>query len=202
MSTKEPASPQDREPRRTSRRTFLLAGSAVLATGGAAVISSGGLGQWWESGEKPPEEPPAPRLTGPGSLDHVLAEADATAGLRLLGSPWLDWFGGAPTAWSGMYVSWLLRDAGVPRTATAADLHATFQRAGAVGDSPRRGALVFYTRGPVPPHHVGLVTSVTRGIPQTLEGDHPRNLPHAERFVRRFGRPWDGLISYAYPAYR
>jgi hypothetical protein len=198
VSAKDPTSPRHREPRRTSRRTFLVAGSAALAAGGVAVFSSGGLGQWWE----PEEEPPAPPRPRPGSRDHVLAEAGGTAGLRLLGSPWLDWFGGDPTAWSGMYISWLLRDADVPRTADVAKLYAALEQAGAVGDAPRPGALIFYTRGRVPPHHVGLVTTVTRGVPQTVEGDHPVNLPHAERFVRRFARPWDDLISYAYPAYR
>jgi hypothetical protein len=203
VSTKDPTSTQPREPRRTSRRTFLVAGSAALAATGVAVVSSGGFGQWWTSEEEePPEKPPAPAPPRPGSWDHVLAQADATAGLRLLGSPWLEWFGGDPTAWSGMYISWLLRDADVPRTADVAELYAALERSGAVGDAPRPGALIFYTRGRVPPHHVGLVTTVTRGVPQTVEGDHPVNLPHAERFVRRFARPWDDLISYAYPAYR
>ena len=203
VSTKEPTSAQQREPRRTSRRTFLVAGSAALAATGVAVVGSGGLGQWWTSEEEPPEEPQAPVPPQPGSRDHVLAQADATAGLRLLGSPWLDWFGGDPTAWSGMYLSWLLRDADVPRTADVAELYAALEQAGALRDAPRPGALIFYRRGPVPPHHVGLVTTVTRGVPQTVEGDHPVNLPYAERFVRRFARPWDDdLISYAYPAYR
>jgi hypothetical protein len=202
VSTKDPTDAQRREPRRTSRRTFLVAGSAALAAGGVAVVSSGGLGQWWRSEEEPPEEPSAPPSPRPGSRDHVLAQAAATAGLRLLGSPWLDWFGGEPTAWSGMYISWLLRDADVPRTADVAELYAALERAGAVGKAPEPGALIFYTRGKVAPHHVGLVTSVTRNVPQTVEGDHPVNLPQAERFVRRFARPWDDLISFAYPAYR
>ncbi len=49
---------------------------------------------------------------------------------------------------------------------------------------------------------MGLVTSVTRGVAQTLEGDHPLTLPYAERFVRRFARPWGEHLTYARPSYR
>ncbi len=200
LAAGNPSSAQQRSPRRTSRRTFLIAGSAAIAAGGVAVITKGGLGG--EPAVGPADPSPAPQSPQPGSLDDVLAQADATAGLRLLGSPWLSWFGRDATAWSGVYVSWLLRDIDGLRTTNVANMYGAFERMDAVGDTPRPGALIFYTRGRVPPHHVGLVTSVTEGVPQTVEGDHPANLPAAERFVRRYARPWDDRISYAYPAYR
>ncbi|GAA4741801.1 hypothetical protein GCM10023328_23760 [Modestobacter marinus] len=187
-----------------SRRAFLLAGGAVLA-GGAAVAT--GLSRSGEP-ETPPVTAPTPGTPAPapvpGSLDAVLAEADRTAGRRLLGSPWRAWFGETSEPWSAIYVSWLLRDNGVPRTAEPVTLYAELQRADRVGSTPEPGALLFYSRGEVNrPHHVGLVTSVTRGVPQTVEGDHPFALPYPERFVRRYARPWEdqALISYGYPAY-
>lgn len=186
------------ERRRTSRRAFLIAGATALVGGGAAVAVLG------TRDARPPQvEPPAPepRPAPLTPLDQVLADADATAGRRLMGSPWSDWFGGAPAAWSAVYVSWLLRDHGVPKTDDVAALYDWFVQRGSVRSGPQPGALIFYARGPVPPHHVGLVTSVTQGVPQTLEGDHPMNLAYEERFVRRFARPWDAEISYAYPAY-
>lgn len=191
--------------RPVSRRTFLLAGGAVLA-GGAAVVA--GLSRQG-SPELPPVTAPAPESSAPaepvpGSLDVVLAEADRTAGRRLLGSPWQAWFGGTSEPWSAVYVTWLLRDTGVRTTADPVVLYAELQRDGRVGADPEPGALLFYSRGEVNrPHHVGLVTSVTRGVPQTVEGDHPFSLPYAERFVRRYARPWadQELISYGYPAY-
>jgi hypothetical protein len=132
----------------------------------------------------------------------VLTEADGSAGRRLLRSPWDSWFGGAPEDWSAVYVSWLLRDSGVARTADVAALRDVFSER-VVDDEPAPGALVFYARGKgVPPYHVGLVTSVTAGIAQTLEGDHPFTLPYAERFVRRFARPWSTQVTYAHPSYR
>ncbi|MCZ2813396.1 CHAP domain-containing protein [Modestobacter sp. VKM Ac-2979] len=191
--------------RPVSRRSFLLAGGAVLA-GGAAVVA--GLSR---SGQPevppvatPPPETPAPSELVPGSLDAVLAEAGRTAGRRLLGSPWRAWFGETSEPWSAIYVTWLLRENGVQRTADPVTLYAELQRDGRVGSDPEPGALVFYSRGEVNrPHHVGLVTSVTRGVPQTVEGDHPFSLPYPERFVRRYARPWEeqALLSYGYPAY-
>ncbi|MCZ2817330.1 CHAP domain-containing protein [Modestobacter sp. VKM Ac-2984] len=193
--------------RPVSRRAFLLAGGAVLA-GGAAVVA--GINRQEQpaappvTAPAPAPETPAPPVLVPGSLDAVLAEADRTAGRRLLGSPWRAWFGETSEPWSAIYVSWLLRDIGLPTTADPVTLHAELQRAGRVGSDPEPGALVFYSRGEVNrPHHVGLVTSVTGGVPQTVEGDHPFSLPYPERFVRRYARPWEDeeLISYGYPAY-
>jgi len=187
------------ERRRTSRRAFLIAGATALVGGGAAVAVLGSRDERPSQIEPPAPEPkPEPPLT---PLDQVLAEAEATAGRRLLGSPWSDWFGGAPAAWSAVYVSWLLREHGAPMTDDVAALYDWFVQSGGVRSRPQPGAVIFYSRGPVPPHHVGLVTSVTQGVPQTLEGDHPMNLAYEERFVRRFARPWDAEISYAYPAY-
>lgn len=204
------ADPGGRDPatgggRPISRRTFLLAGGAVLA-GGAAVVT--GLNRPDSPAvppvTAPPPEPPAPSELVPGSLDAVLAEADRTAGRRLLGSPWRAWFGETSEPWSTIYATWLLRDTAVRTTADPVVLYAELQRDGRVGSDPEPGALIFYSRGEVNrPHHVGLVTSVTRGVPQTVEGDHPFSLPYAERFVRRYARPWEDqeLVSYGYPAY-
>ncbi|TFV64685.1 CHAP domain-containing protein [Geodermatophilus sp. DF01-2] len=190
-----------------SRRAFLT-GSVVLLGGVAAVSKLSGRSSTPAPSSGAPShsplvDPSAPPGSAVRSLDEVLAEAEATAGRRLLASPWSSWSGSTSEAWSGIYVSWLLRDNGVTRTADVAGLHAVFQAGNSLGSEPEPGALIFYSRGPVsPPHHVGLVTSVTRGVPQTQEGDHPFSLPYAERFVRRFARPWDDRVSYAYPSYR
>jgi hypothetical protein len=208
VETRDDELPEDRPDRRPplSRRAFLLAGTAALAVGGAGLVAGTRNGPGTPGtgggGSMPPViPPPAPRAVA-GTLDAVLAAAGQSAGERLLGSPWSAWSGPDPTAWSSTYVCWLLRDIGVPPTADPAALYAGFAQAGRVGLTPQPGALVFYHRGDLArPVHVGLVTSVTDGAPQTVEGDHPMNLPYAERFVRRFARPWDQRVHFALPEY-
>ncbi|MBB3676982.1 C40 family peptidase [Modestobacter versicolor] len=200
-----PAEPPHRRPP-LSRRAFLAAGAAALAAGGAGLVvatrtgtpTSGPAG----STPLPPAAPPPAPPVVAGTLDAVLAAVEQSTGGRLLGSPWSAWSGVTSAAWSSSYVCWLLRDNGVPPTADPATLHAALAQAGRVGPTPQPGALVFYHRGDeTRPVHVGLVTSVTAGVPQTVEGDHPMNLPHAERFVRRFARPWDERVTFALPVY-
>lgn len=187
---------------RLTRRRFLL-GAAVAA--GAAVALGDPVRRLWTPDDPaaPPPDAASPDPTGgPGRpLADVLAEAEATAGRRLLGSPWADLLGSGPAPWSAAYVSWLLRDSGMPPTADVAALYTALADRGAVGETPTPGALVFYAHGPVAPHHVGVVLSVTRGVAQTAEGDHPFSVPFAERFVRLFARPWGEHVRYAYPAY-
>lgn len=179
------------------RRAFLGAG-AVLITG--AVVLAVTDPDDRETGPAAPTTDPPEELRR--SLAGVLARANAQAGVRLVGSPWSEWYGNPTAAWSAVFASWLLREHGLPRTEDVADLYELFRGQGAVGDRPRPGALIFYADGPVPPHHVGLVTSVSDGVAQTLEGDHPSSLPYNERFVRRFARPWEATsITYAYPSY-
>ena len=196
-----------RERRSLNRRNFLLGSTVVVAAGGVAAVSR------WLGSEDPAARtvPPSrispdarPGAPGLRSLDDVLAEADATAGGRWLGSPWGTWFGGGPQAWSGIYVTWLLRENGITRSADVPTLYAELERAGRVGEDPEPGALIFYSRGEIrQAHRVGLVTSVTEGVAQSVEGDHPFTRPHEERFVRRFARPWEdrGRVGYAYPSY-
>ncbi|MCF6736937.1 CHAP domain-containing protein [Blastococcus sp. KM273129] len=182
-----------------SRRAFLGAGAGALLLGGIAVVTSQQDGPPTTPGATTPTEPaedPRPALA------DVLADADASAGVRLLGSQWAEWYGAPAEEWSALFISWLLRARGLPRTDDVAELYDFFDRADSLGDRPEVGALIFYADGPVLPYRVGLVTSVTDGVAQTMEGDHPVSLPPAERFVRRFARPWDAArITYAYPSY-
>ncbi len=210
------AGPRRRGP---SRRTLLVGGAVVVVGGagaGAALLSR-------------PDEPPAPvdppdpgptTTAGPPAeapLRAVLAEAEATAGLRMLGSPWARWAGRPDgsegeeaSGWDGLYVSWLLRAHGGDPAATApADLMALVRTSGQVGVEPVPGALVFSDRGlgddavePEEPARVGMVTAVVGGsVVQALEGDHPASLPHSERFVRRVARPGPGPVLFAMPRY-
>jgi hypothetical protein len=196
--------PDGPAPGRTTRRGFLLAGgTAVLST--AAVLLAGdrrGTPQSPQLMMTDSATPVAATTAGPTTLSGVLALADDTVGRRMLGSPWNGWAGSAASAWSGTYATWLLRGTGVAATADVAALREQFLRLGRTGATPQRGALVFYHRGdPRWPFHVGLVTSVTSGVPQSVEGSHPWSLPPAERFVRRFSLPWDPRVDYGYPAY-
>jgi hypothetical protein len=190
-------------PGRTTRRGFLLAGgTAVLST--AAVLLAGDRRGTPRSPQlmMTDSATPVAATAGPTTLSGVLELADDTVGRRMLGSPWNGWAGSAASAWSGTYATWLLRGTGVAATADVAALREQFLRLGRTGATPQRGALVFYHRGdPRWPFHVGLVTSVTSGVPQSVEGSHPWSLPPAERFVRRFSLPWDPRVDYGYPAY-
>lgn len=191
-----------------SRRGLVVAaGSAlVLGAGGTALV----LGR-----DPAPSAPPAPPPSAPadpsdegarGGVDDagVLREAEATAGVRLRGSPWEAWGTASPSAapWDGLYVAWLLRAHGTDPSATsAADLLALVRERGETSRTPSRGALAFYRRGSSPDDlRVALVVS-TAGSVRTLEGDHPVLLPPAERFVRRFPSPGPGLMTYGMPGY-
>ena len=177
---------------RITRRQLLVAGSGLLAAGGLAVLADR---------RSAPGVAGVP-ASGLPSLHTVLAAADATAGQRLLGSPWSSAVAAGADSWGTVYICWLLRNIGIPMTPDATTLYAALREAGGLVSSPRPGALVFYSHGPVDqPYHVGLVTSVTRGVPQTQEGDQPMTVPPEERFVRRFARPWDSRVSYAMPSY-
>ncbi|WP_336033495.1 CHAP domain-containing protein [Geodermatophilus sp. FMUSA9-8] len=184
-----------------SRRVFLRRGAVLLGVGGLALVAGS------EVLSERPAAPVGVRLDTaaggtPGTLAAVLAEASSTAGRRLLGSPWETWAGAVTTGWSGLYVSWLLRHlGGTPTTDVAAVRNALAAR-GRTGTAPAVGAVVFYSPGSTaPPTRAGLVTSVTRGVAQTVEGDHPVTVPLSERFVRRLSRPGHGTVSYGYPEY-
>jgi hypothetical protein len=184
----------------TSRRSFLVAiGSA--AAGAAALTAVA------QTSAAPTARQPAAAtgamvgVANARSLEAVLAEADRTAGRRLLGSPWRSRLG-SPGPWSAVYATWLLRENGVPGTPDVSALYGGFAAAGGVGNAPRPGALIFYNRGDVMrPTRVGLVTSVTDSVAQCVEGDHPMTVPYDERFVRRFARPYDERVRFGYPVY-
>lgn len=178
-----------------TRRHF-LAGTAALAAGGLALLG----------GSAAPSPAPSPALApasgGGRALAQVLADADAAVGRRWLGSPWAAWAGGAPRPWSAVLVAWLLRGNGATPTDDPAAVHAAFRAAGRLGTEPRVGAVVLYSPGgTAPATATGLVTSVTGGVPQTVEGDHPFTVPAAERHVRRLARPGPGTVRYGYPVY-
>jgi hypothetical protein len=178
-----------RRPGSTSRRAFLVGGSALLMAGVPAIRSTA-------AGPLPAK---AATLR---SLSEVRAEAIATAGVRLRNSPWLPYFGGVVTDWSAMYISWLLRGNGAPKTTDIKDLYDAFANKGLVGPVPRTGSLIFYSNGDgEEPNHVGFVESVTGQLPQTVEGNNPENVAIAERFVRRYAVPWDRRATFAYPVY-
>ena len=127
--------------------------------------------------------------------------------MRLYDSPWLGYLGGQVSAWSGTYVSWLLRDNGLPRTAAVDELWSALDGGGRTGDDPEPGALVFYSAGEVDrPYRVAFVEELIGGFPQTVEGDAPANVVAEERFVRRYARLSDSRlsdtrVSYGYPEY-
>lgn len=179
-----------------SRRALLAVGAAALAvpivadpalagiratTSASAVRSGAGAG------------------AGSGAA-RVIAEAEGAAGMRLEGSPWM-----APSAfgWSALFASWLLRDHGLPAIASPRELFAHHRIAGRTHVLPEPGSLVFYSPGgDAEINHVGIVTSMSGGAAQTIEGDVPGELPSELTFVRRFSEPWSDRVVFATPDYR
>lgn len=187
------------------RRLVVAAGSALLlGAGGTALVL--GREPDPDAPSPPPGAPAAPPGAGTGGAGTagVLREAEATAGVRLRGSPWEAWGATSPVTapWDGLYVAWLLRAHGAdPAATSAADLLALVRERGRTTPKPVPGALAFYRRGSSPGDlRVALVVS-TAGTVRTLEGDHPVPLPPAERFVRRFPSPGPGLMTYGLPRY-
>ena len=130
----------------------------------------------------------------------VIGRAESAAGMRLDGSPWM-----APSAfgWSALFVSWLLREHGLPAIASPLELFERYRLAGGTQADPEPGSLVFYsTGGAAHIHHVGIVSSMRGGAPQTVEGDVPGELPSELTFVRRFSEPWSERVLFATPDYR
>lgn len=169
------------------RRTFLLGG---LAAAGAAATAAA-----------------APRMTVMSSsgaavpVDAAAAvarEALSYAGAHLAGSPWEG--AARVSGWAAAFTAWLLRNQGAPATVTSAELHAHLLTAGTPTTEPQRGDVIFYNRGGITePHHVGLVSDVADGIPQTVEGDVPGTFNN--QFVRRYGAPWSDNVTYIRPTY-
>lgn len=179
--------------RGVSRRTFLAAGAAV-----AAAMLPSGLSRVITTNAAQPGAPTAATRT----LSVVRAEAIATTGTRLINSPWLTYFNGQVTGWSAMYVSWLLRGNGLPKTTDVQQLYNALKSTGRIGPLPQPGSLIFYGLGdPGAPYHVGFVDTVTAQLPQSIEGDAASNTATEERFVRRFGCPWDRRVNFGYPSY-
>ena len=175
-----------------SRRTVLALGAAALAV---PIVADAG-----RTGSRLAATPGvAVAAAGGSAAARVIAEAEGAAGMRLDGSPWM-----APSAfgWSALFASWLLRDHGLPAIASPRELFAHHRIAGRTHVLPEPGSLVFYSPGgDAEINHVGIVTSMSGGAAQTIEGDVPGELPSELTFVRRFSEPWSDRVVFATPDY-
>lgn len=189
----EPARPDPADARDgTTRRSFLVGGTAlVAATVPAALVRS-----------QASRRAAQPAGSGYRTLADVRTEALSTAGRRLRNSPWLAYFDGQVASWNAMYISWLLRSNGMPKTASVQALYDALDARGRVGATPVVGSLIFYSAGePDAPTHVGFVEAMGGRLPMTVEGDGPDSLQPLERFVRRYSCPWDSRVNFGYPVY-
>lgn len=135
-------------------------------------------------------------------LEAVRAEALASVGKPLAGSPWQGFGGSTTGSWNAVFTSWLLRSNGITATSSPVAQMQQLAAAGRVSSSPRAGALVFYHHGSTAnTFHVGFVYAVRGASIETIEGDVPGELPSAHTFVRRFGVPWGNQLVFGYPRY-
>lgn len=136
-------------------------------------------------------------------LEAVRAEALASVGKPLTGSPWRG-FGGSSTTgpWNAVFTSWLLRSNGITATTRPVTQLQQLAAAGRVSSVPRAGALIFYHHGSTATtFHVGLVYTVRGASVETIEADVPGELAPGHTFVRRFGVPWSNQLVFGYPWY-
>lgn len=169
-----------------SRRTVLAGAAAVIALGSGLFAS------------------PAALADGMPTLGQVIAQAQSARGQTLaaakrilgVGGPWA----GYDDEWCAWFVTWLLRNNGIPFTSadfTVSTLRSRFP-AERQGSIPRAGALIFYQG------HVGLVTDVVGGYPKSIEGNtgyYRGATSWADSTVNTFTGGSARILGYAYPQY-
>lgn len=186
-----------------TRRTFVITSTIAVLGAGAATATAVGMQQ--ETAGAAAKKSAATGNSGPAAPARraaVLAAAEATVGTRLMGSAWSTYFSGYLGDWDAAFASWLLRGLNAPKTTNPRKLYSWLSNRGSITTKPEAGSLIFYLSGSARiATHVGFVDSVTRGVPQTIEGGLPLNIDPKERFVRRFSAPWSSAVLFGNPPY-